>query len=352
LTAEERTAEHFRWQAAACRELGSELYGALLDYCADDLLAGGQTAVVLAQHLERRRRDAIALRLLAGVHSIVLTGGAPELATYYPSVGGRRAPARSAWEPFHAVLVNHADAVRKWLDHAPQTNEVGRAAALAGGLRHLAAEAPLPIRLVEIGASAGLNLRADRFRIAGRSASSGPASSPLVLADAWLGAAPPAASVEVVERLGVDLAPIDPSSEDGRLRLMAFVWADQVGRMDRLRGAFEVARLVPAELRAGDAVAATRELQLTAGHWTLLWHSVFRQYLDDDAHQALVAAIAALGAAASDTARFAHLMLEPDRTSAPDAFPVTLTTWPGGKRRVLGTAPAHGLPVTWTDLSG
>jgi len=347
VTPEERVAGHFRWQADGCRALGSLLYARLLEEAAHDLLAAGPTAVVLAGHLENRRRDAVPLRLLAGVHALVLAGSAPALGRYYPSVGGSSPPDDGLWAAFRDVLVEHGPAVRAWLGHAPQTNEVGRAAALAGGLCHVAAEAALPMRLLEIGASAGLNLRADQFRIEGRVATAGPAMSALVLHDAWLGAAPPAVEVEVVERLGVDLAPIDPLTDDGRLRLQAFVWPDQVERLARLRGALDVALAVPADLRRDDAVRAVRDLHLVDGHWTVLWHSVFRQYLDDASYAQLVEAIAAVAETATPTARFAHVMLEPEPSSTADAFPVVLTTWPGGQRRTLGTAPAHGLPVTW-----
>ncbi len=344
--AESRVAAQFRWQADACRALGSGLYGALLEQCADDLEHGGPTAEVVADHLELRRRDALPLRLMAGVHSIVLSGGAVDLAAYYPSAGGTAVDEEAAWRLLCDVLVEHRDAVRGWLDHPPQTNEVGRAAALAGGLRYLAAAAPSPIRLVEIGASAGLNLRADQFRIDG-SASNGPPSSPLVMSDVWRGGAPPAANVEVVSRLGIDLAPIDPTTEEGALRLKAFVWADQADRFVRLEAALAVAQRIPADLRAGDAVEAVRRLVPADDTWTVLWHSVFRQYLDDDGLAALGEAIAALGETATQRARFAHLMLEPEPTSTPGAFPVVLTTWPGERREVLGTAPAHGIPVTW-----
>jgi hypothetical protein len=79
----------------------------------------------------------------------------------------------------------------------------------------------------------------------------------------------------------------------------------------------------------------------------VLWHSVFRQYLDSDRYGELDAAITALGKHATPTMRFAHLTLEPEPTSTPNDFPVVLTTWPGARRRRLATAPAHGLPVTW-----
>ena len=57
---------------------------------------------------------------------------------------------------------------------------------------------------------------------------------------------------------------------------------------------------------------------------------------------------AELGAAATPSARFAWLALEPYRPTADGECLVTLTTWPGGEHRVLGTAPPHGLPVTWS----
>jgi hypothetical protein len=348
VTPEQQTAEHFRWQGAGCRELGSELYARLLDRCADDLEAGGLVAHVLAGFLDRPRRDAIALRILAGVHAVVLDGRATDLAEFYPSAGGRPPDDDATlWERFGAALAEHDDEVRTWLDSAPQTNEVGRAAALAGGLHFIASEASLPVRLIEIGASAGLNLRADQFRIDGGVAEHGPLSSPLVLHDAWLGTAPPSVDVNVVARIGVDIAPVDPATKDGQIRLTAYVWPDQLDRLERLRAALAVADAVPADLRAGDAVAAVQRLRLVDGTWTVLWHSVFRQYLTHERYRDLEAAIAALGDAATPSARFAHLMLEPERSSTTEAFPVALTTWPGSHRRMLGTAPAHGLPVTW-----
>lgn len=344
----EDVAADFRWQAGDCRALGSAMYGALLDRCADDLMAGGPTASVLAGHFGYRRRDVLPLRLLAGVHSVVLTGRAPGLAAFYPSTGGHpHGGDQLLWNRFRSVLSEQRDPIRSWLGHAPQTNEVGRGAALAGGLAYIAGESSLPVRLVEIGASAGLNLRADRFRIAGDAGTRGPMSSPLVLRHAWQGAAPPQSTADVVARVGVDIAPIDPTTAAGRLRLKAFVWADQPDRHARLDAALEIAADVPAGVIADDAVDAVRQLTLVEGTWTVLWHSVFRQYLDAGQRTRLEAAITALGRRATATARFAHLTLEPEPTSSSRSFPVVLTTWPGGRRRTLATAPAHGLPVTW-----
>lgn len=342
-----RTVRMLRLQAGACRELGSQLYGDLLLHAADDLQAGGLVARVLDGFLDDQLKSALALRLLGGVHAIVLSGRAPALAAFYPSAGGtpeRRRGSPRAWAAFQEVLADFCGEVRSWLDHPPQTNEVGRAAALIGGLRHITAEAPLPVRLVEIGASAGLNLRADRFCVPGRAGSYGDRGSPVVLTDGWLGDAPPDSQIEVVERIGGDLAPIDPLSDDGRLKLTAYIWPDQAERIARLRGALTIAAQVPAELRSEPAIVTVASTALAQGSWTVLWHSIFRQYLDETQRAELAARVAGLGAAATAQARLAYLYLEPSRAGG---CRVTLTTWPGKIRRVLGSAPAHGLPVHW-----
>jgi hypothetical protein len=73
------------------------------------------------------------------------------------------------------------------------------------------------------------------------------------------------------------------------------------------------------------------------------------QYLGADEKRSALERIGDLGAAASGSRRFAHLSLEQQRR-APEAdreFLVVLQTWPGGERRVLGTAAPHGVPAVW-----
>jgi hypothetical protein len=324
---------------------------------AADALAGGPIAEVLRGHEDDPESSAFILRLFGTVHLIVLEGRAPELGRYYPSVGGV-ADAGAAWPAFLGVVRQRAAEIRAGLACAPQTNEVGRAAALVGGLRHIVAAHPLPIRLAEMGASAGLNLRADAFRVlSADGAAAGPAESPVVLRDAWRGALPPAAEFRVVDRLGGDLAPIDPATRAGRLRLMSYVWPDDRLRLDRLRGALEVAEQVPATLVQASAAGFVRRLEPRAGTVLVLWHSIMWQYLDGRERAEVTDRITRLGAAATEQAPVAHLAFEPERTKAsatmspaPGAelvFAVRLTIWPGGQQRVLGTAPPHGIPVAW-----
>jgi hypothetical protein len=346
-----RQAEAFREQAEACRQLGSPMYGELLDRLATDLESGpdGPLARVLTGHEGDPGRSALVLRLLGSVHRLVLDRRAGDLATFYPSVGGRWDP-DGGHEAFTRLLADQPDAVREWLDRPPQTNEVGRAGALLGGLLRLRHR--LPVRLFEIGSSGGLNLLADRFAYLDDSGAlrHGDPASAVRLDNAWVGRpAEPWPDLEIVERSGSDVMPVDVARTEGRLTLTAYVWPDQTERLERLRAAFAIAATTPVRVRREDAVTSVRRIELRGGAVTVLWHSVMWQYLDAADQDAISDRIAELGARASDRAPFAHLFLEPTRRS-PDSghdFLVVLTEWPGGARRILGESVAHGLPTTW-----
>ena len=330
--------------------MGSPLYAFLLEHVADDVLEGGPSADVLAGHENDPGPSALALRLMAVVHRLVLEGRAPELATFYPSVGGT-AELDASWPALRDVLGEHRGELRGLLDQPPQTNEVGRAASLIGGLLHVVDHWPGPLRLFEIGASAGLNLRADHFRVEPTGGSGvGPADSPVVLPDPWLGPRPPGVGpLHVVERHGCDTAPIDPTTEEGRVRLTSYVWPDQRARLDRLHGALAIASRVPATVVRRTARDFVADLNLAPGTTTVVWHSIMWQYLDGRERSDVEARLEDLGDTADSDARLAHLALEPRRRtpSSDREVLVVLRMWPLGVERVLGSASAHGIPTTW-----
>jgi len=326
------------------------MYAELLVHLADDLDAAGVTVRVLRGHEDDPGPSGLALRLLGSVHRLVLSGAAPELAPFYPSVGG--AWAGAGVTAVLDLLDRRGDEVRPLLDHAPQTNEVGRAAALLGGLLRTVQRWPLPVRLFEIGASAGLNLRADRFRCTDdRGRAWGDPNSPVVLEGAWEGAPVPLdRSVSILGRGGCDLHPVDVATEDGRLTLTSYVWPDMAARHARLAGAVAIARREPVGLAHTDAATYVDGLALEERRTTVVWHSVMWQYLPRADQERITTRLADLGATATDDAPLVHLFAEPTRRTPEDEhrFWVCVEAWPGGgTREFLGQMAPHGVPVVW-----
>jgi hypothetical protein len=323
------------------------MYGDLCELVAGDVAAGGVFATVLSGREDAPSRDAVPLRLLGGLHRLVLDGRAARLRRFYPSAGGVWDAGR-AWPEILDTAAGHVEVLRASLGQPPQTNEVGRSAALIGGLLCIN-EFGLPIKLFEIGSSAGLNLRADHYRYLFAGGRWGPAGSPVTVDDAWRGALPPRRHLSIVVRHGYDIAPIDVGTTDGEMTVLSYVWPDQDARLARLRGAIEVARRVPAALERKTAAAAVAGLTPTDGALTVLWHSITWQYLSAEERTAVRAHIDALAAQADAGAPFAHLTMEPTRAGpgAPIQFVVRARVWPGGDPRLLGECHPHGPPVDW-----
>ena len=161
----ETLADRFRAHASDA----DNLYGYASRGMAEDWEAGGPTRMVCRGYEDAPRRSVINLRLLAGVFRLVLTGRAPDLAPFYPCLGGT-APAEQAWPVMREVIGKHVDELHSALAVPPQTNEVGRSVALLVGLFDLvAASGVRRIRLLELGASAGLNLLLDHYVYRGES---------------------------------------------------------------------------------------------------------------------------------------------------------------------------------------
>ena len=337
-----------RSQGRFCAASGSEMYGELFELVAKDVEAGGIFAAILSGHEDDPSRHAVPLRLLGGLHRLVLDGRAPELRRWYPSTGGIW-DAESAWPEIVGVAASHFDALRAALDQPPQTNEVGRSAALIGGLLRINRGFDFPVRLFEIGSSAGLNLRADHYRYRFADSQWGPVDSPVTIDDAWHGVLPPEGGVRIVERQGYDIAPIDVTGADGEMSVLSYVWPDQDARLERLRGAIEVARSVPARLERQTAADAVAGLTLTDGALTVLWHSITWQYLSAEERDAVRARVDALAGRADIQSPFAHLTMEParDGPGTPIRFLVRARSWPGGELEVLGECHPHGPPVNW-----
>jgi hypothetical protein len=303
---------------------------------------GDALLTVLRDHAHESSRFLLANRLMAAVHRLVLRGEAPELAAHYPSVGGTP---QHPWPAFLATLREHADELRARLDDPIQTNEIARCAPLLCGFLEVARRTGKPLRLLEIGASAGLNLRFDRYRYELGAAAWGPPESPVAIRAHLEGEPPLSTPLTIGSRAGCDARPVDPTSEEGRLTLESFVWADQLERFARLRAACALAEEVEADVAEARAADWT-ERQLSepaSGLATVVFHSIVIQYLSDDERGRFKAALADAGEHAPAEAPLAWLRMEP----AGDVPDLRLTLWPGGEELLLAETDYHGDPVRW-----
>jgi hypothetical protein len=331
----------------ACR-VGSRFYAVLLERMRVDAADDGGIRTALHGHERDRVDEWDVFRLLAGVHRIVLSGQAPELEAHYPSAGGD-GDAEAAWPAVRELISTGRAEVVEALAHPLQTNAPTRAKALVGGLCLVAEETGLPLRLLELGASAGLNLRLDRFRYEQDDATFGPEDSPVRFADFVTGGRPPlAAGFEVAERAGCDLNPIDATTEDGRLTLLACIFPDESDRFDLLERAIAVARETPAVVERADLSAwvADRLTDTAPGLATVVYHTILWPYLPEAVRDAAEGAIAAAGRRATAEAPLALLTFEGGEPD-PARVDTHLTMWPGGRRRLLARSSHHPVTVEW-----
>ena len=280
--------------------------------------------------------DSVPLRLAGALHALKIE----ELALdgVYPP---NQVDDETLWTAIEAALRLHENRVLNWLDNPPQTNEVRRAAVLLPALALVAQEYDAPVELLELGASAGLNLRCDAFRLDLPSGGLGPEGSPVHLAPKWSGAAPLGPLPKIISRKGVDLNPLDPSAPADRLRLLAYLWSDQAERIARTEAAIQIAQDIEAEITAGDAADWTENIlsEPAPDRVRVLFHTVAWQYFPEDTKARCLAAMQRV------TTPLVRISMEAD---GGNGAAVTITEWPGGKTRQLGRVSFHGLWVDWT----
>jgi hypothetical protein len=336
----------FRRQAGYCTDLGSPLWAAAMGMVAADIESGGAFGRFLARWDGDIERGILPLRLFGGLHYLALDGRAPGLARQLPSTGG--SPDDGLWPALLATLDAEQPALDVFLDRPPQTNEVGRSAIFLGGFLEIAALSSLPLALREVGASAGLNLLWDRFAYQlgrGRWAGRDPV---LTIATDWQGPAPRLDLQPVVaDRRACDRQPIDLADPEARLRLQGYVWPDHLDRLATLRAAMTLALAMGVEVETADALDWTRRelARRPAGQAMVIYHSVVLQYFSAAEQAELARMLAAAGAAATPETPLAWLAYE--FPSPKEELELSLTYWPGGERRRLAVAQAHGRWVKW-----
>jgi hypothetical protein len=338
----------FAKQIGWCESLGSPFTARVLTILRDDIAAGGVSAELARAWPGDPVADALALRMAAGLHALALAESAPALVPCYP-------PSAAAIEQLRTVVLDaaweHQSAIRAFLSSPPQTNEVGRSGVLVGGFLQIAKETALPLRLLEIGASAGLNAIWDRYHYHIGAVGWGDPQSPVRISPSWEGPSPPIdAPVRVIERLACDIVPVDLEDPAQRLRLRAYVWADQRERLSRLESAIDLARAHGPRIERADAAdwVRTKLREPAASSATVLYHSIMWQYLSSETQADIRASLERAGDRATSAAPLAWLRFEPSNpVSRPE---LRMTLWPGARDVRLAIAHPHGSSVQWSSL--
>jgi hypothetical protein len=294
------------------------------------------------------------------VHRLLLGGAHHPLAGYYPSVAGDAAlpaaEAGPALESFgRAYAAELAETIRTRL---VQTSVVQRTLGLRIGLSAIAAAArePLagPLHVIEVGASAGLNLRFDRYGYRLSGDRYGPAGrqygdpdSPVQLAAEVYGPVPlpDLDRMPAIGRVqGVDLNPVDATDPDAREWLEALVWPENHAQRELLGRALAAVAADPPPIWAGDAIDVLPEVAagLPAGEPRLVFHAATRIHVARERRAAFDAAILATGATGPLWRLSAEGAPQPDPRPSPTRYGAALLLRdPAGDTRTVAVVDGH-----------
>ncbi len=234
----------YRQQQFAAKS--SPLVSILCGLAADDLRAENSIGIWLKQVSSGRAAFDVPMLLMAAVHKLVLEK-APEtagLAGFYRSAKGNKDPfSKELPSLFRNVLMANRQKAGRFIQQARvQTNETGRGLCWLLPLCHTLWRG---VHLVDLGASAGLNLLADmrNYRLTGSEAGSHTAEFGQAAARQFVIFSEPLPHFllqkqkipDIFSRTGCDLHPCILDDADSEETLTAFVWGDQTERLKRLR---------------------------------------------------------------------------------------------------------------------
>jgi hypothetical protein len=286
--------------------------------------------------------------LFGAVHYLLLRGTAHALGGYYPSLRGT-----AALDPVGAgpVLLDFCRAYRGDLaelirTRLVQTNVVKRAAALRLALIAVGRRCSRPVHLIEVGASAGIHLHADRYRYLLGGQEFGQPGAAVTIETEWRGPGPPPDLDDVptiASRTGVDLHPVRVTDPAERLWLRALVWPENQRQADLLVTALDGVAADPPRVVAGDAIEICPRLgqSLPAGQPRLVFHAATRMHVPGAQRAAFDEAIDSVGLAGP----LYHVWLEPPSAphhGLPAAMHETLAMHGPGDDRAVPLARADG----------
>ena len=268
------------------------------------------------------------LRLLGGLHALVLTG-------------------RASWDDLDAAL-EHPE-LPNLARRSVQTNEVRRSWVLAPCFLELARRTGADaLDLIELGPSAGFNLLWDRYRHVYTAGTWGPPDGVLELEGEERTPVPPGLLglvPRVEQRVGIDLNPVDVTTDEGALLLRSFVWPGQPERLERLDRAIEAVRRDPPELVRGDFADELESLlaRRLPGALTVVFMTAVLGYVSDAGWARTQEVLVEAGSHGP----LAFVWADRPAAGVDEYWGLWLRLWPGGEPELLAHADVHGAWLEW-----
>ena len=220
-----------------------------------------------------------------------------------------------------------------------QTNEPARCTSLLPALMLL----PQPLALLEAGASAGLTLLPDRYSYdyAGHRITGTDPQAPVLRCEPRGPVPLPERVPEVCWRAGLDLNPLDVTSDEDMQWLDCLLWPGERGRRQRLAAAIATARRDPPAVHRGDMLTDLPALarQAPAGTTLVIYHSAVLGYLSEAERRQFAETVRGLDAVwLSNDVALDVPVLAPGKAS----FQLVRDG-----RTLLATADTHGTWLRW-----
>jgi hypothetical protein len=188
--------------------------------------------------------------MFGAVQYLLMNGEDGDLARHYPSIVEDPIPPTGAGPKFRSFVLAHEDEIVEMGNtRYTQTNECRRCIALLPMVMMAGFRA---FHLIDVGASAGLNLGLDRYGYRYNDKEQLP-GRPVLEAESK-GVGPTFADIEVLSRTGLDLNPLHPADESARRWLEALIWPEHLERRARLRSALEMVSTLDIEMISGNAL--------------------------------------------------------------------------------------------------
>lgn len=201
---------------------------------------------------------------LAGVQYL-LSSSKDDLVHFYPSLTTTPKAISEVYPVFKAFVLSHSDELKTlFQEKLVQTNEIRRCSYLYPMMTEIYKRHKKPLALIEIGASAGLQLGMDQYNYCyNEQLHINNSNNDFVLSSENQGQPLPTSisnAPVVCKRVGIDLNPIDIHNEEELQWLQALIWPEHQGRRFLLNQALPILKELNLQLIKGDAIKLIKDI--------------------------------------------------------------------------------------------